>query len=393
MSSDLYRSEAIEAQELGHLGTVRLNPSPAWFWVSVVILGLLVMLAGILGTTEYARRLPVTGHIDESNARQIFATEFSEVSKLLVYEGQAVRKGETIALLSRTAIRRISRVVNAEQTKQLAHWQQIAAARSASFLQEKTRLAIAVQQTRELMALAARDTRIQMQKMQQLQLQFQRMSDPEAAGHVSHFERLRFKTSQLAEQQQLNDHRRTGVQLRRQLLELESALSDVTHRQQRELADIEIRLSEIRSVAAGNDPRMVVAAPVNGTVSRILVEAGSALKPGEPILYISTGKHTWSGTLEIPSHAAGHLQPGDPLWLEVDAYSGNRHGRIAAEVVHLSQHRIDKSSFHARLLITPPGREDLVLMPGMRFTTHVTLERRRLFDWALKPVLDLLTIS
>jgi membrane fusion protein len=120
----------------------------------------------------------------------------------------------------------------------------------------------------------------------------------------------------------------------------------------------------------------------------------------------------------VPSHAAGFVHPGTPVWLRVDAFPYERYGQLRAHVLEVSRSAVaaadldggdapaapavpgaeagDGGVFRVRVALDPPaGPDDATaawragLRPGMRVQASLVAERRTLLQWALQPLQQL----
>jgi len=116
--------------------------------------------------------------------------------------------------------------------------------------------------------------------------------------------------------------------------------------------------------------------------------------------------------LYVPTHAAGHLRPGMPVWLRVDAFPYARYGQIPGrvrEVAHSAVPAVEAAAaggdglgvpgasegqgvYRVRVALAAPVATDAtgawrpLLKAGMRVQASLVAEKRTLLQWALEPL-------
>lgn len=391
MAAGLYRQQAVEAQGASHLGALQENPSPSWLLVALLLTSFFALAAWAAGQTNYARKVAVSGYIDEFSTQEILTGEFTRLEQLHVEEGQTVSRGQPLARLVRHTLQETAAALSAEHAQQLMHLGKLRQAKRRTFNQQQRQLSGALQRQRKLLALGASDLRLQAAKVRQLKNYSQRMHLLLQRGYLSDGDWLRLKTGLVSELQRMNDIHRSVVGGKQRIAELHTSIAALNNSYEEAVTDIDLRLSDLRVATARSTSTLNLTAPADGRVSSIQVTEGDMLKPGDLLMHISAGSVADSATLELPAYAAGQLQLGDQVWLDLEAFPAARFGRVPAEVVHLSAHRVKASVFLARLRLdrTQTAR-GIKYLPGMGISTHVTLEQRPIVDWLFSPLLELL---
>lgn len=397
MNSPLFRQQAIDHLANRHLGTVRsaearLDSPRGFLATAIVAFALICLSIWLIGTSQYARRHEVLGHFDETNLHAVVSLELGNLVALDVTEGQRVQVGH---LLGRVVnLRRTSALLEPEITAQLKDWQQLVAA--AKVRVKAKLLQISSEQLRHqaLLELTRRDMDLQQSKVDQLEQQVKRMRVLRDRGYLSNLDWISVNTRLISEKQHLNALQQSLITIEKQIdnLAQEQHVEMGMHRQ--EMAQARLGVSEVRQqlIAARSDSEQLLIAPASGRITRVEAATGSVVKPGQPLIYLSTTEENYSATVYLTSQAAGHIEVGETLELELDAYPAEHYGKVSARVTSLTAHRValspHQAGFLARLDVSPHETIDGFL-PGMGFRTHIRVEERSIFSWVLEPLLKL----
>jgi len=386
MSEALFREEAILELSSRHLDARRLGvPVPMMF--SGVMLALLVIVStSLISSLPYARKHRVSGQLDETTTVVLHATGFGHVSELNVTEGDAVQKGQDIALVSyredekdiRVIQERIDQFTQAIKEAEVTYRNQYTA-----LLERHRRLNLRKSITRESIALQA-------SRIDALSAHLEKTAGLHQRGFVSDLDWLGYRNSLAGEKQQ-------ELRMREQLLELEQQEKDILLRQAEletkkkdSLMALRLNLSMAQEelVKARHGPYQVLTANRAGYVSRIEVVEGGSVVPGQPVIYINDRAQATTATLFVPPAATGRLKNGDTVKLELDAFPVDAFGHISAKIAHVPRHTViaDQTPMYPiRVRITPSPRID-VYLPGMTVTGQITAEKRSLAEWLFYPL-------
>lgn len=125
------------------------------------------------------------------------------------------------------------------------------------------------------------------------------------------------------------------------------------------------------------------------------LSAPSRVLAGQRLLTIRQPTGTLVASLSAPEQVAGYVGEGDAISLRIDALPFQKFGTAPARVVGLRQRWEDPASggkpgyeIHASL-DAPSLRlhgEDVPLRQGMRISSSIVLETRRLYEWIYEPL-------
>ena len=402
MTSELFRQEAIDALSRSNLGEPRLSAPPGLTICALSIIVLVLASAWYVGNHDYARRYPVAGTFDANHAKQVIARQIGELAELTVSEGDVVERGEYLGRIATGSTDAVDSRVIAGIHDQINALHRIFSSTQERHVHEKDLLADRRSRILQLLKLTARDISLQRSKVDKLEQQFREISRLRDQRYISNIDWLNFETSLISERQNLNQHRQAGVRLRQELTEADNRIRDQNHEYTQTMSRLKIQLADLegRLVQQEENRCQQLLAPASGRITRVDLTPGAPVLPGMPVLHISGDVPAYSGSLRIPSYAAGFVRVGDHLDLDVDAFPSQRHGRISAKIVHLSDHPIaqedGRDAYVARLQVDAGSlrRNDTGrYLPGMNFRTYVRVENRTIFNWITAPLLKVLNLS
>lgn len=389
MQDNLYRPEAIEQAGAKHLGEPRIDSATGFALFTICLFALLILAGTLLGSATYTRKHKVNGLLDENNATAIIAGDFGNLSTLSVREGDRVESGQALGTIQR--LQGPNPGVDLELNHQLQHWQQAIEATQENSEAQILHFETMDQQLRQVMTLTRHDIQLQQTKVKKLQSQTDRAASLLDEGYLSSLDWLNFQTNLIAEKQMLMRQKKAFVELNGQRESLLDERRVFDANTVRRLAELDLRSSESRQRLLEHQQRQnhILRASISGRVTRIVTPLGTALTPGQTLLYVSASEQNYSATLMVPTHVAGHVKVGQELRLELDSFPAETWGRIKATVTNLSSHTVSdanqNAAYLARLDVEPHAKIER-LMPGMRFSTFVEVDSHTLFEWLLKPL-------
>ncbi len=401
--SSPYREAAINAHQLERLGvTLDLGGRSLVLFATLLVLST-VFLGWQVGAFEYGRKVPVTGSIDFSHARQVVASDFGVIKSLAVSEGQAV---SIDSHLLRVGLKSDDEAVTAlvteldvqadEFNKQLA----AATANHATAIRDYEQALIS---HKAQLALLQADIGLQQEKVAHLDEHLNRTRVLREGGLMSNLDWISFRTNLITEQQKLNQLEQQRLHIRAQIRETRVAARKSGLSFEENHAQLQIQQSRVRQERRQllDSQHRTFRSPISGYVSRLEVTLGDSVFPGQTLLHLSeTGnernENSVTATLMVPAEAVGYMTAGQRLDLNIDALPVTEFGRLNAVVSQLADHPIaaqDDSPgfFPARLHISEAelGAFSDKLSPGMSVTTFVRTDRRPVTEWLLRPLIKL----
>ncbi|MEN9631010.1 MAG: hypothetical protein RJA10_4238 [Pseudomonadota bacterium] len=413
MSRPLFRAEALQARQGSWLGPVRLVRPLSLDVVTLGVLAMAVAVAAFLTLAHYTRKATVDGTLaPDRGVIRLVPAEAATVVERRVSEGQAVRAGDTLFVLSLERPRLLAEA-QAEVRRSLGERQ-----RSLQDAARQQDTLVASQQ-------AALDRRLQTLEAEQLQvdgeraLQQQRLAlAQQALARLESLRNERFISDAqvLAKQEevlgvqaqvQTLDRQRTALGRERARLEGERRSLPLMARSAQ--GSIERDLAALTREAAEQDSerRLIVRAPQDGVLSTVLAEPGQAVSPSSALASLVPQGAVLQAQLYAPSSAVGLVRPGQVVRLRLEAFPYQKYGPLEGRVLQVSRTPLAAGELAAQPGATParPGeplfritvvldegaaaRWPQPLVAGMRLQADVLLERRRLIEWLFEPLFGL----
>ena len=147
--------------------------------------------------------------------------------------------------------------------------------------------------------------------------------------------------------------------------------------------------------------RLVVRAPQDGTLSAVQGEPGQAVSPASVLASLVPAGAKLQAHLYAPSSAIGFVQTDQVVRLRLEAFPYQKFGHLSGRVLQVSRTPLASAELPAaagvdtsqplfRITVALDDSEaawPAPLVPGMRLSGDVVLERRRLVEWLIEPVL------
>lgn len=398
MAQELFRNEVIEAGRTRLSGRViAATPPSSWLytWLAIAAFVIAVLVAAL---GSYSRTTSVRGIVayDQGVAR-IYPRSTAEVARIFVKTGQQVSAGDPIMELTLAQgpqglapqakdlsrqdaeLARQSELAGIETISQLAALTQRAAGIDTAIASLQRQLVLAREQIR-LAESAARRA----QSLAKEQAATQRQVEDARSAVLARRTEAEAITEQIGAQ-------RTA----RQAAAAERAL--LTAGGEKSVSMIEGQraalASELKSLERSD--RIVLVAPVAGTVGDITGEIGQQVRPDASVAAIVPQGSQLEIWLYAPTGAIGHARIGQLVRLQFDAFPYRTYGTGSGKVASVSGVPIEPAALDPGLKISEPvfkirtsieniaprmpgGRQ--MLRPGMTVQGRVVLERRSL--WA-----------
>ncbi|MCA1977842.1 MAG: HlyD family efflux transporter periplasmic adaptor subunit [Thiobacillus sp.] len=409
----LFRREALQTHRPRWMGEVVLIQPTNYRVLSFLafLIGLAVVLVLTLGT--YTRRSTVAGlMMPDMGLIRITAPQAGRIAERRVDEGQTIRAGEILYVLSgerqtsnggeiearigeqvRTQGALLSE--EARQIRQLQAEESVGLHRQIAGLdseEEKLAKAIALQQQRTSLSIEVE----------------RRYSELLEKKYVSREQYEQKKSDALDQAAQLRGLERDQVRIRREMAD-----------RQRELVASRIRyeaqLSQLAREIAGNQQELTlsegrrgvsVPSPSPGVATAPLVEPGQAVEAGQTLVSVVPQGSRLIAHLYAPSRSAGFVRAGTRVRLRLHAFPYQKFGQPEGRVLSVSRAPMLPAELGAAkgeqggepMYLVKVALQDqsimaygkpVALQTGMLLEADLMSESRRLYEWALEPLLSL----
>jgi membrane fusion protein len=178
---------------------------------------------------------------------------------------------------------------------------------------------------------------------------------------------------------------------------IDARLSEAVEGRRRELAELE-RVS----VQSDSNARQVVRAPADGVVSTVLIVKGQSVVTGQMLFSLIPPNEFLVARLLVPARASASIEVGLNIRFALQAYPREKFGNFPARIVSIGTTAVLPGDLIQVLPISGgtfiavaalPSRlydldgHRLWLKPGMIGEAIVPLERRKILEWLLDPIL------
>ena len=414
-STPLFRPEATAARRPQMVGEVLLTHQAGSGWAAVLALGLVVAVAAFFAWGSYTRRATGSGFIVPADGVvQISAPQSGLIVEPPVREGARVKAGDVLFVLSTD--RHVAGDVGYQQA-------------IASSMRD--RLALIEQQRRSAFEAARAEEQAQRQRADAMAREREKLRDQlealrrRAKAAAENSERFRvyleqgvitrdqfaakdLEAAELAARVQTTEREDLGLQ--RELAGVQNNILAARARQDaanqaisREAAGVREQLSDTEARR-----RIVLTAPRDGVATLVQPVLGSTVAPGRPLATLVAGQAQLNSTLYVPSRTVGFLKAGTPVWLRVAAFPYQKFGHLLGRVQGVSAYPAPPQEFSGLMSSGDAAGEPVyavtvvlaaqsmpgagaphLLRAGMRVDAEFMLERRRLWEWAVEPLLTL----
>ena len=328
-----------------------------------------------------------------------------------VHEGQKVRKGDVLFELSSDRSSLALGSTETEIRNELLSRQQ-------SLILERTNtLNVGVQQQKDLRERLNRVEQEQLHLASETEATQKQLAIAEhildryrqlrSADLISTLELEEKEANPLEQQKALEELERSQVALVSERKDLQSQLDRIPLQAQVQVAGLERSISEIEGELSEHEVRRraVVRAPAEGTVSAILDKDGITVQPNTALATLVPAPATLQARLYAPSRTLGLVKTGQKVVVRYQAYPSEKFGQEQGVVAQVSGVALSPEEYSLRtdrnveepmyeIIVTLPEQTIMLngqphaLQAGMAVDADILLERRRLIDWLLEPILN-----
>jgi membrane fusion protein len=412
IDASIFRPEAVAARSAGWLGDVVIIKPIAFHILCLLAAGASLAIVLFFAIATYTRRTSVTGQlVPQQGMIKVFAPQAGVVVEKRVSQGQVVRKGEVLYVVSsdreseqqELAQAVISRLVT---EKKLSLEREVHQTRA---LQQIERESI----TRKIATLAAEVASLDSIIAQELQhVEVARDEEKRyrelASRDLVSMDELQQKQADLADQMsRVGASQRDRISATRDLAlardDLRSlGLKDANgiEQIQRELdsAGQELSESEVKR-------RVTIAAPEDGVAAIVVAEVGQVVDTAKPLAGVVPKGMQLQAHLYAPSKATGFARSGDTVLLRYDAYPYQKFGSFSGVITEISRTPLSSTDLTGFTSFSQKTDEPLYritvhlnsqsirvrdriqpLQAGMLVDADLLQETRRLYEWVLEPL-------
>ena len=343
----------------------------------------------------------------------MYSLQAGVVLQKLVHEGQSVRKGAALYVISSERQNTATGGLQAAVSEQVALRRQslrdeiLHTRRLQSDEKEALR--------KKILGLQAEQSNIERQIIgQRARLELaagavKRAGQLHAQGYVS-AEMAQQKQAELLDQRgRLDTLERDRLGTARELQAQQSELASMPLRQRNGVAQLERLLGSMDQEWTESEGKRVltVVAPEDGIATAAVSEIGQTVDASKPLATIIPSRATLQAHLYAPSRAIGFIRPNDAVLLRYQAYPYQKFGHAVGTVASISRvalpandiagvSRTTDNGEHVYLVTVKIAHQTInaygktqALQAGMLLEADVLQERRKLYEWVLEPLFSL----
>lgn len=407
----LFRQAAIEFQQHGRQWgrVVPLQPIRTRVMVWLITVAAAAIIA-FLFLAQYARKETVTGYlVPASGTARVYAPQAGTISAIYVEQGQSVEEGQPLLAVSARRTATSGEDVDVTILESLARQRdslirQIAAeqGRAAS---ERDRLAAQIHSIETELVHLTTQTELQQERIwvvERLVASAQRLA---SRGLVAEVEQRRREEALLEQRLGLSTLQQQTTARQSQLNEARFNLDQLptTSAERIQLLRTELSAAEQRIAEVEGRRGYIIRAPISGRVSSLQASVGQAADPQRLQLQIVPHDSVLRAELFIPARAIGFVVVGQDVRILYEAFPYQHFGTYRGRIARVSQTIVMGSDITAPVTLREPAyratvtldRPDITaygrqipLQPDMLLRADIILERRRLVDWIVNPLLS-----
>lgn len=410
MDRSLFRDEVFAARQERQQGKVLITTSPARRLMVLAVLLVTCILLVFAWQGEYTRKEHVSGFLAPTLGMiKIHTPQIGRVTERHVSEGDHVRQGDPLIVVSS------ERATGTTATAQQAMLAELASRRDSLRREQGKQyeidrlasegLADRIRGLEAELAQARLQREIQHSRIASAQNTVSRNRELLAANFLSRAAMQQGEEQLLDQRGQLATIERAITGLQRDLNAAQVELAASRLRRANNAASLERQISEIEQQLTENDARreVILTAPADGTVTTVLAEVGQTVAPDRPLLSLLPAGAALEARLLIPTRAAGFIRPGQDVALRYQAFPYQRFGHYPGEVTEIGRSVLRPGEIDLPVAFNEPVYlvtvrlaaqqvraygQNLALQPGMTLDADVHVDRRRLIEWVLDPLLS-----
>lgn len=394
------------------MGQIILTPRLYMHWVAlvVVLMGLAVVLFLTFGT--YTRRSTVTGQLlPSAGVIRIMTPQIGVVVEKNVVEGQAVKKGDVLYVLSSDRVGSGAREIQADISQQVDERRrsmetEIARNRNVegAEVSHLARRANTLRAEAQAIERQLEQQAIRLKFAQDAKVRYQSLADQDYIAR----EQLFLKETELSEQQsRLQALQREGLVAQRELATTLREIENTHERYANQNALLQRSISSAQQELTEVDAkrRVVISAPESGRATLVLGEVGQVVDATRPIMNLVPQDAVLEARLYAPSRTMGFIRKGDMVQIRYQSFPYQKFGQYEGVVESVSNASVPSAEqIGFALPDTPAGEpvfaitvrlkkqtvtaygQGLPLQAGMRLDADILQETRRLYEWMLEPL-------
>ncbi|WNB77755.1 HlyD family secretion protein [Methylomonas koyamae] len=408
MKQPLFRQQALDFKKDKPLGEVIRVEALPFSVLTALAVGSAALLIAFAFWGEYTRKSHVSGYLAPSMGLiKVYPPQAGTLIEKHVKEGQAVKAGDTLFVLSTDSSSRDTPQAQAAAIEQLKQRRESLEAELGQQehidrIQYRALLDRLHGMQRELQQVNG-EIATQQQRLAGAEATLQRYQQLLPTKFVSAVQAQQKQDEWLDHQAKLQALQRLQMTLERDIraTQLEVDSSQMKFKNQR--AAIERSISTLNQNITESESRrnIVITAPHDGTATAILAEQGQNAGTGNPLLSILPAGAELRAQLLVPSSAVGFVETGQTVAIRYQAFPYQRFGSQRGRIVEIAKTLItpkdadlpvtlQEAVYRVTVVLDKQSvqayRQEIPLQSGMLLDADIWLDHRRLIDWIFEPL-------
>jgi len=413
----LFRQEAINHVTVRQYGTVILTRPVSHVVLTCVFVTLVSLLIAFFAFFETIRKAPIQGMlVPTTGVIRVFSNQVGVIRDIRVKEGQFVREGEVLFVVSSERSTSDPRSTEALISELLAQ-------RRDSFHTELQQAKAQAGQRRAALQQRAQDLQSEIRRLDnQALMQQQRITLSEhtvarfaqlkATNYISAAQLQEREAELLDQRQRLLEIERIRSATRRELASTRAEEQDIAVQALRDENALRRNASTLEQDLTENEARreIPVRARQSGTITAIAANLGQTVGTATSLASILPEGHKLEAEMYVPSHAVGFIKPGMTAMLRYRAFPYQKFGQHPARVREVATTSVRPEELPTSAAAMPGAAQSepvyrirleldqqtvraygaaMPLRSGMLVDASVMLERRKLYEWILEPLFSI----
>lgn len=412
--NNLFRKEVYRRRAERLDGEVCIPRPPAFVWLAILILVIVISCAVALSMGSYARKETVRGLVEpEGGVVRVLAGKEGIISKIFVSEGAKVEAGQPLGRLRDdkflSSLGTLGESLRTGLVQRLERLDRLVANEVLHHQSYLKSLEGRANSTRDKLEEVEAQIDVISERISINREMLERLQELAREGHASDLEVSQSRDSLLALIQEHHNALSMRVNLEEQQKELRGEKERAPTEHQQEMDRLRDQRQELRSelMRIQYQREAEIRAPVNGQITGLTATEGARVGPGDTLARILPEGGYMQAVLYLPSRSIGIVEVGQDVQIRFEAFPYERFGVHAGKIKTVEKTAILPGELPrvAAAQQGPEGRqpvyrviatlerqripgygEDFPLRPGMELEADIVLEQRTLIQWLFNPI-------
>lgn len=404
----LFRKQALEAQYDKTWGEVNISQPMKYTVLTIVVSTFVILTITFISLAEFNKREQVSGYLTPSKGLfNLYSPGHLLLSKILVEEGDTVKKGQTLFVL--TSPKNLISGQDAQQLLLHEIQNQIELLKAQIKSLDETFILQNIELTSDLNNLVIQQNlnERQLNKTQKkLVLSALQLKNFNSMLQQKLIAKQQIETATekhlLVEQEEIQALNQIALNAQQQnKVKQQITKLPITTQQQRQTLSLQLsdKIQQLANTKSQNE--ILIKAELDGSVSSLLAKQGQWLKAQEFIASLLPDNTELHAELLVPTRAFGFIKKEQDARIKLAAFPFQKFGSINGKIFQASSSVLPQhtSALNSEAVyrvkveleqqsITAYG-QSMSLKAGMLLTADVLLDKRSLAEWLLDPLLSL----